>query len=180
MSLVIEKLSQHSFNKYQNKILKSLKEEYKNTYNLDIDEKHRKTLIDYCLSFMYILVLYSSTSSKILGYFSLSRTDLNKSRSVLQYILNYFKKHVYLFDVYVFPKCRRRGIGTYLVQQATRTAIRYFHAKHIYLYTQSDDLTQFYERNGFSFKHQVKVDDNKSLLLFENEIKHIRNENMFM
>jgi GNAT superfamily N-acetyltransferase len=171
MSLVIEKLTHNNFDKYEKKILQSLKEEYKNTYNLDIDDKHCPTLIDYCLSYMYILVLHLPTSSKILGYFSLSRRDLNKTLNVFSYVLDYFQGHVYIFDVYVFPKYRRKGIGTYLVKQAILTAIRELHAKHLYLYTQSYDLTKFYERNGFSFKRHVKVDNKQSLLLFGNEIK---------
>jgi GNAT superfamily N-acetyltransferase len=170
MSLVIEKLTHLNINKYETKILPSLKEEYKSTYNIDIDDEQCKALIDYCLSFMYVLVLHISASSKILGYFSLSRTDLNKSGNFLRYIPNYFLGHVYIFDVYVFSKWRRKGIGTYLVKQAILTAIKDFHAKRLYLYTQSYELNSFYERNGFSFKKDVKV-DNKSLLLFENELK---------
>jgi GNAT superfamily N-acetyltransferase len=171
MSLVIEKVTVKNLNKYQSKILQSLKEEYKTTYNLNIDDEQYKTLIDYCLSFMYVLVLHLSSSSKILGYFSLSRTDLNKSRNLLEYIINYFQGYMYIFDVYVFPKWRGKGIGTYLVKQAILKAIKDFHVKHLYLYTQSDDLTRFYERNGFTFKNHVKVDDNKSLFLFVNEVK---------
>lgn len=171
MSLFIEKLTYNNFDKYEKKILQSLKEEYKNTYNLDIDDKHQEKLTNYCLSYMYILVLHLPTSSKILGYLSLSRTDLNKTFNIFKYVLDYFQGHVYIFDVYVFPKYRRKGIGTYLVKQATLTAIKEFHAKHLYLYTQSYDLTRFYERNGFSFKRYVKVDNKQSLLLFGNEIK---------
>lgn len=170
MSLVIEKLTYNNFNLYEKKILQSLKEEYKNTYNLDINDKHHKILIDYCLSYMYILVLHLPASSKLLGYFSLSRIDLNKSRNFLRYMVNYILGHVYVFDVYVFPKCRRKGIGTYLVKQATLTAIREFNAKHLYLYTQSDDLMKFYEKNGFFFKNHVEIDKNKTLLLLGNEL----------
>jgi len=172
MSLVVEKLSSINFDKYQEKILQSLKEEYKKTYNLDIDDNQRKTLIDYCLSYMYVLVSIKTSTkqpiekSKVLGYFSLSRMDLNKSLNVINFLFNYVLGNVYIFDVYVFPKYRNRGIGSYLVRKAVQKAKEDFKINSIYLYIKTINLKTFYERSGFSYKKDINIDGNK-LLLFE-------------
>ena len=171
MSLVVEKLTHTNFPKFEKKLLQSLKEEYKATYNLILDDTQSKQLIDYCISYMYVLVLKISTSSKMLGYFSISRTDLNKTKSFVKHIINYTLGYVFVFDVYVFPKYRRKGIGTYLVRQAVCTTVKDFQAKRIFLYIQSSELSSFYNRNGFSYKASVKFADNNSLLLLENNLQ---------
>lgn len=171
MSLVIEKLTQMNFNQYKSKILLSLQEEYKNTYNLIVNENQRRMLIDYCLSYMYVLLLTntSTNQSKILGYFSLSRSDLNKSKNIINFLFNYLVGNVYIFDVYVFPKYRNIGVGTYLVKKAIQKANEDFKMKSLYLYTKTNELKKFYERTGFSFKKNVIIDEN-TLLLFEKVI----------
>ncbi len=175
MSLVVEKLSLINFNKYQHKILQSLKEEYKKTYNLDIDDNQRKILIDYCLSYMYVLVLIKTSTeepiekSKILGYFSLSRMDLNKSLNLINFLLNYVLGNLYIFDVYVFPKYRNRGIGSYLVRKAIQKAKEDFKINSLYLYTKTNNLRTFYEKSGFLYKKDIDIDENK-LLLFEKKL----------
>lgn len=171
MSLVVEKLTQTNFHKYKNKILKSLTEEYKATYNLTISDTQNEQLIRYCMSYMYVLVFKASDTTKLLGYFSLSRTDLNKNKSLVRMVINSLFGLVYIFDVYVYTKYRSKGIGTYLVKQAILMAIKDFSAKRIFLYIQSIDLMKFYQRNGFFYKSMTNQIDNKSLFLLENDLK---------
>lgn len=164
MSLIIEKLNSNNFEIYQHKILKSLKKEYKHTYNIVLSSDQINKLNDYCLSYMYILV-FKTQKSKLIGYFSLSTTDLNKTQNFLQYMMNYILGRVYLFDVYVYPQYRKQGIGTYLVLKSIQTAQKAFNAKSIYLYTNSYELIKFYNRNKFIYIKNVKIGNNNLFLL---------------
>lgn len=168
MSLVVEKLKKNNFILHQKNILQSLKEEYKKTYNTVVDNNQIKTLNEYCISYMYLLV-FQSQKSKILGYFSLSRTDLNRPSTITQYFVNYLFGNVYLFDVYVYPKYRNKGIGTYLVRKAVQIARNEYKANNVYLYTNSIKLTTFYNKNKFDFVRNVEIDNNK-LLLFQRKV----------
>jgi GNAT superfamily N-acetyltransferase len=170
MSLVVEKVDKNNFDIYQNKILKSLKEEYKKTYNIVIDSNQINKLHNYCISHMYVLI-FKSHKQKLLGYFSLSRRDLNKSQNIAQYITNYILGTVYLFDVYIHPNYRNKGIGTYLVSKAVQEADKEYNANNIYLYTKTNKLTKFYNRNKFNYIKNVQIDNNK-LLLFQRIIKN--------
>lgn len=171
MSLVVEKLTQNNFYIYQSKILQSLKEEYKSTYDLDVDDKYFTTLKDYCLSYMYVLGLEKTSTKKIkvLGYFSLSRTDLNKSNSIFNFLINYVLGNAHIFDIYVFPKFRGKGIGTYLVKTAIQKAKENFKMTSVRLYTQTEGLINFYQRNGFVYKRSVTA-NNKTLFLLEKKV----------
>lgn len=172
MSLVIEKLNSNNFDIYQSKIMKSLREEYKHTYNITINDNQLNQINNYCMSYMYILVFKTHEHKpKLIGYFSLSTADLNKTTNLLQYLINYIFGNVYLFDVYVYPKYRKKGIGTYLVFKSVQTAKKEFNAKKLYLYTKSNELTQFYNKNKFIYIKDVEIDNNK-LLLFIRTIKN--------
>ena len=163
MSLFVEKLSRNNFDIHKNKIINSLKQEYKKTYNIIIDNKQINKLTDYCISYMYVVV-FKSYKPKLLGYFSLSRTDLNKTPSIAHYMTNYIFGNVYLFDVYVYPKYRNKGIGTYLVSKSIQTAKKEFNSKNIYLYTKSNELTKFYNKNKFNYIKNVEIEKNKLFL----------------
>lgn len=163
MMLVIEKLDKQNFHLYQKKIIYSLQEEYEKTYNKAIDDKQLHKLSEYCISYMYVLVL-RSYRSKVIGYFSLSRTDLNKTYSFPQFITSYVLGNVYLFDVYVYPKYRNKGVGKYLVGKAVHAAVQNFNASNIYLYTNSIQLLKFYNRNKFIYIRNVTIDNNELLL----------------
>jgi GNAT superfamily N-acetyltransferase len=163
MSLVVEKLDKNNFSIYRKNLLKSIIEEHEKTYNVSIDSNTINKLNDYCISYMYVL-LFKSHKTKLLGYFSLSRTDLNKQHNILQYITNYILHNVYLFDVYVYPKYRNKGIGTYLVSKAVETAKKEYDTKNIYLYTKSLRLVKFYNRNKFNYIKNIEIEHNKLLL----------------
>jgi len=172
MSLVIEKLNNISFEVYQNKILQSLLEEYKKTYNTVININLTSKLYKYCMSYMYLLIFKSNKTdrSRLLGYFSLSRSDLNKPLNIAQYLTSHLFGNVYLFDVYIYPNYRNKGIGTYLVGKAVQTARKEYNANNVYLYTKTVRLTKFYNKNHFIFIRNVEI-DNMQLLLFLRKIK---------
>lgn len=169
MSLVVEKLNKNNFDIYQTRIIKSLKEEYKKTYEVGINNNQIRVFCDYCISNMYVLV-FKSYKPKLIGYFSLSRTDLNRSKNIVQYISNVLVGNVYLFDVYVYPKYRNKGIGIYLVSKAIQTAKQMFNANQVSLYTKSLQLSKFYKKNKFEYVKSVVI-DNIKLLLFTRTIK---------
>lgn len=170
MSLLIEKIDKNNFIHYKDKLLKSLFEEYKKEYNIVLDDNQIEKLIVYCESYMYVLI-FKSLKTKLIGYFSLSRTDLNMSHNVVKCIINYIVGNVYLFDVYILPNYRNKGIGTYLVRKAVEIAEQDYSAKSIYLYTNSDLLTKFYNSNRFDYVKNVQI-DNKNLLLFHRKISN--------
>lgn len=171
MSLVVEKLDHSNFDIYKHKILRSIIEEYQNTYKIVVHDNQINKVNEYCISYMYLLIFKSNKTNnkKLLGYFSLSLTDLNKSSNIVHYVINYVFGNVYLFDVYVYSKYRNKGIGTYLVTKAVQTAKNEYNATNIYLYTKSITLTNFYKKNKFYFVRYVEMDNNK-LLLFQRKI----------
>jgi GNAT superfamily N-acetyltransferase len=64
---------------------------------------------------------------------------------------------MYIFDVYIFPKYRRKGIGIYLVKRAVEIAEKNNNTTRICLYTRTEELSNFYSKNGFLRVKRLEV-----------------------
>lgn len=160
MSLVIEKLTEYNIDKFLHKIITSIKKEYYLTYNRNVSVSYIINLRDYCIKYMYVLK-FNSYHEKLIGYFTLSDIDFFKTQYftsyILQYILNFMNNTMYIFDVYIFPKYRRKGIGIYLVKRAVEIAEKNNNTTRICLYTRTEELSNFYSKNGFLRVKRLEV-----------------------
>lgn len=153
--LHISKIDEDNINDYYAKVSATMYQEYCQTYNISDENKYElyfNHIREYILQHTYVLLW----NTKLLGYFSLSPRDLNEAPTLLLIVLrtlyNYIKqtKTYYLFDVFVFPKYRNKGIGEYLVKQAIFIAKSQC-ATTLKLYTITSHLVSFYNKNGFEY-----------------------------
>ena len=167
MSLNIEKVDENNINVFYEKISTTMYAEYCQTYNNIDNVKYFKHIREYILQHTYVLLW----NKKLLGYFSLSPRDLNEVQSMLSVMKTLFHfyyygaKTYYLFDVFVFPKYRKKGIGQYLVRQAVLLA-KVQGATMLKLYALTPRLVSFYNKNNFQYSG-CKTMYNKWMMLLE-------------
>lgn len=153
--LRVVKVDKNNIDVYHKKITTSMLQEYNSIYHQVVSKsqylEHKTT---YLLKYTYALVWKHEPTSKerLLGYFSLSSCDLLVGNNVLTNIYDKMTKTFYLFDVYVFPTYRGRGIGKYLVKQALEYAHKEHDARTVKLYTLNNGLSNFYNKNAFTNK----------------------------
>jgi GNAT superfamily N-acetyltransferase len=159
--LTVVKIDKNNIDTYCRRITTTMYQEYVSTYNHDVSKcEYIEHLTTHILQYTYILVWRQSPTSKerLLGYFSLSPSDLVKPDTFLSHIYNKFTRTYYLFDVYVIPSFRGKGVGKYLVKKAVELAQIKHNATSIRLYTLTKDLSQFYEKNAFVSVDHLVVD----------------------
>jgi GNAT superfamily N-acetyltransferase len=162
--LTVVKIDKNNIDTYCRRMTTTMYQEYVSTYNHDVSKcEYIEHLTTHILQYTYILVWRQSPTSKerLLGYFSLSPSDLVKPDTFLSHIYNKLTMTYYLFDVYVFPSFRGKGIGKYLVRKAIEVAHQSYNAKYIRLYTLTDDLQQFYHKNAFVSVGHYVIDGTK-------------------
>jgi GNAT superfamily N-acetyltransferase len=174
MALRVQKVTSENVDKFLDDIVKTMTIEYVNTYYENPGDGYKDGLRSYCIHHTYILTFYSPRTAKevLIGYFSLAQYDLNKNFAVFEFIYNWVRGCIFMFDVFVFPVYRYKGIGTYLVNQATGIAKSKHNARKVQLFTDTIDLSRFYNRNGFQVINQiyVKIPDSSMKKLYLHEL----------
>lgn len=166
--LTVVKVDKNNVNCYFRKVSTAMYQEYVSTYGHRISKcEYIEHLHTYILQYTYILVWRQSATrrERLLGFFSLSPSDLVKPDTFLNYIYNNFTRIYYLFDVYVFPCIRGHGVGKYLVKKAIEFAHKQHNATCIRLYTLTYDMQRFYQKNAFVSVGEYVVDDIKLHLM---------------
>jgi len=161
MSLRVVKLTEDNIGIFYGRIHESLLQEYRNTYNIKATNDIYSSIKDECLSYMYVLVYqrHNSINQHLIGYFSLSNYDRSKSYNLFTACYDYLKRNVYIFDVFIYPKYRKIGVGTYMIKEAIKLAASDLKAKKLLLYTVSKELTKFYRKTGFCIVDSCYSDD---------------------
>lgn len=170
MKLVVLKVDKSNIHVYYDRVSTTMYQEYVSTYKEAILKSlYIEHLTQHILKHTYVLVWRQGVGGKerLLGYFSISSSNL--LQPTIRFICDLcdrLTKTYYLFDVYVFPAFRGKGIGKYLVKKAIDIAYSTHQAKRLLLYTLKEErLSRFYQKNSFITIGSTTIDGTQMVVL---------------
>ena len=149
-------------------VVQSLKEQYKETYNVDCT-KYDDVFQQYSIKYTYVMY----QKNNLIGFFSISRIDMMKKgwfNKILSFIISLLNRHIYIYDVFVYPEHRGIGKGVELVAKALDICFSMLLVNAVRLQIYDKKLIKFYSKNGFNIIREFEKFD----LLEYNPQKYIR------
>lgn len=151
MIRVVKLADEQKFTKH---VITALQEQHFLTYgdniNINKDEIIRNTYRT-----TYIIVKKTThVDENIVGFFTLSRIDYTNTGFLMRlfsWCWSMLVGRMYIYDVYIFPAYRKRGHGTWMINQAINICASEYNCKCIRLHTTTQTLGHFYALNGFRF-----------------------------
>lgn len=147
MKIVKLQRNNDSHSDYIHMVLKAMQEQHQQSHGHDIDIEQT---MQYCWSNVYCMI---DNHNNLVGFFSLSRFDFAIKSwliSVLMFVYNIIFGRIFVYDVYVFPKFRKLGLGkTMMSLLITHVKEQFCFINSICLHAASKSLVPFYHKCGF-------------------------------
>lgn len=125
----------------------------------------------YCIEYTFVIV---NKDNDFVGFASVSRVDStydNWFLSIISYILSLLLQRVFLYDVYILPKYRKRGNGKTLIHLMIKEIASNYHlVRNIYLHCKPS-LVPFYTANDFQV-NKVFMFNNERLVLMNRSMQN--------
>lgn len=145
----VVKLSTHA-QTYIEDVVSAMAQQHQQTYGASIDVDATKK---YCLAHVYCML---NENDILVGFFSVSRYDLavkDVFSSLITLIFNLLFGRIYIYDVYVFPSYRRKGLGKIMMTLAIKEIQQvYWFINYVCLHSATTELIRFYETCGFQLE----------------------------
>lgn len=135
-------------------VILAITEQHKEVYGR-VCVLEAETIINDMTKETYVMTDHTDT---LLGFFSLSRMDFSVHGWVARFwswFCSFLLGRVFVYDVFIFPSYRHKGLGGHMMKQAIRKSMKGFGVRNVVLHTTTKNLGKFYQQLGFNYKGYI-------------------------
>ena len=144
----VTKLSVNS--RHFRKVFKYVEQEYRQASSNAVTPNENVWIYNYCRDCVYIL----EYKHRLIGYFAVCRCDYISTagsllRLLVSWIMSYIMRRVFIYNVFILPQYRKRGLGKMMMSKAIKMCGSTYYARRVQLHTQNVETNNFYKKCGF-------------------------------